>query len=347
MSVFGLSKAERDHQLRARLTALTEHHDHNCPPYSRLIRSYGYAPGCIHQLHDVPFIPARMFKTTRLTSVPEDAIVKTLVSSGTSGDKSVIALDRLTATAQSRALMDVVGDFIGKSRLPMLIIDASSTLSARGPASARAAGIAGFSIFSKSRTFALNDDFEPDLDAIETFLDAHGDQPFLVFGFTFLIWQGFCAALAQAGVTLDLGQGRLFHGGGWKKLADKNISNTAFKEKLADVAGITRVHNYYGMVEQTGSIMVECEHARLHLSKYSDVIARRPHDFSPCALGEPGLLQTLSTLPESYPGHSILTEDVGAVAFDDTCPCGRIGKAIEIHGRVAKAEVRGCSDAYV
>ena len=54
----------------------------------------------------------------------------------------------------------------------------------------------------------------------------------------------------------------------------------------------------------------------------------------------------LSALPESYPGHSILTEDLARVEAVDSCPCGRHGKAVSVLGRVPKAELRGCSDTH-
>jgi hypothetical protein len=100
------------------------------------------------------------------------------------------------------------------------------------------------------------------------------------------------------------------------------------------------------MVEQTGCVYMECECGHLHASIYSDVITRRMKDFSVCEYGEEGVIEVLSSLPESYPGHAILTEDVGVVLGEDDCPCGRKGKYFEIHGRMAKAEVRGCSDTF-
>lgn len=54
----------------------------------------------------------------------------------------------------------------------------------------------------------------------------------------------------------------------------------------------------------------------------------------------------LSLLPRSYPGHSLLTEDMGVLLGEDDCPCGRLGKYVRVTGRVPKAEVRGCSDTY-
>ena len=138
----------------------------------------------------------------------------------------------------------------------------------------------------------------------------------------------------------------LVHGGGWKKLADQHISTERFKQELRETCGLTRVHNYYGMVEQTGTIYMECEHGHLHAPVWSDVTIRRPGDFSVAGVGETGLIQVSSVLPRSYPGHVLLTEDEGRILGEDDCPCGRKGKYFEILGRVKRAEVRGCSDTY-
>ena len=91
---------------------------------------------------------------------------------------------------------------------------------------------------------------------------------------------------------------------------------------------------------------MECECGHLHASIFSDVITRRKEDFSVCDFGEEGIIQVVSMIPESYPGHSILTEDQGIILGEDDCPCGRFGKYFKITGRVKNAEVRGCSDTY-
>ena len=104
--------------------------------------------------------------------------------------------------------------------------------------------------------------------------------------------------------------------------------------------------DHYGMVEQTGCIYAECECGNLHASIYSDVIVRRYEDFKPCEIGEKGILQVVSVLPHSYPGHSLITEDEGMIIGEDDCPCGRKGKYIRIFGRLKSAELRGCSDTY-
>ena len=100
------------------------------------------------------------------------------------------------------------------------------------------------------------------------------------------------------------------------------------------------------MVEQLGSIYIECEYGHMHCSNYSDIIIRNPKDFSVQPHGEKGLMEVVSVLPTSYPGHVLLTEDEGVITGEDDCPCGRKGKYFKIIGRIKNAEVRGCSDTY-
>ena len=185
-----------------------------------------------------------------------------------------------------------------------------------------------------------------DLETLDEFLEKYGKEPFLIFGFTFLIWQYLVLALEQSGLKKNLSQGILVHGGGWKKLASQAVSKQEYKARLQQVCGITKVHDYYGMAEQAGSIFMECECGHLHASDYSGILFRRASDFSLCDVGERGIIQVLSTLPESYPGHSILTEDEGRLLGVDDCPCGRKGAYFQVFGRLKHAQIRGCSDTF-
>ena len=38
----------------------------------------------------------------------------------------------------------------------------------------------------------------------------------------------------------------------------------------------------------------------------------------------------ISTLPKSYPGHSLLTEDVGRAWHNPVCQCGDKGTVVEV-----------------
>src|SRR6185295_642461 len=76
---------------------------------------------------------------------------------------------------------------------------------------------------------------------------------------------------------------------------------------------LTRVYNFYGMAEQVGSVFLEGDDGGLRPPACAEVIVRDPATWEPLADGRSGLIQVLSALPLSYPGHSILTEDLGVV----------------------------------
>jgi hypothetical protein len=214
--------------------------------------------------------------------------------------------------------------------------------------SARGAGILGFSMFGSKRCYALNEDMELDIDGMKAFLKEHEGETIFMFGFTFMVWQHFYKELLETGYHPDLSHGILIHGGGWKKLATEKVSSEEYKLRLNQVCNILpeNIHDYYGMVEQTGTIYMECKCGHLHTPTFSDVLIRRPNDFSLAGIGEPGLIEVVSTLPTSYPGHILLTEDEGMILGEDDCPCGLKGKYFKIIGRIKNAEIRGCSDTY-
>lgn len=347
---YSLGKSEKKKLLTERLFELTRNHIDNCKEYACMLDSVSFDIDKAGSYEDLPFLPVRMFKELDLKSVPDEEIVKTMTSSGTTGQRvSKIYLDRTTSSNQQKTMVKIVSHFTGSSRMPMIIIDSPSVLKDRNKFSARGAGILGFSIFGSKKIYALDEDMKLDVDGITAFLEQNKGQKIFLFGFTFMIWQHFYKELdrlKREGISFDLSQGILIHGGGWKKLQNEAVSPKEFHDRLNNVCGLNSIHDYYGMVEQTGCIYMQCECGHLHASIFSDVIARRPKDFSICNFGEPGILQVLSTIPESYPGHSLLTEDEGVILGEDDCPCGRLGKYFKINGRIAKAEIRGCSDTY-
>ena len=345
---YSLSTEEKNKILGKRLYELTEFHKKKCPEYSKMLKTVGYEGN--EDLTGIPFLPVRLFKEMSLKSVPDEEVVKTMTSSGTTGQSvSRIYLDRVTSANQQKAMVKIVSEFTGKSRMPMIIIDCPSVIKDRAKFSARGAGILGFSMFGTKKIYALNDDMQLDVGGLSAFISEHKDENILLFGFTFMIWQHFYKELVRLkdqGTVFDLSNGILIHGGGWKKLISEAVSRDEFHKSLKDVCGLERIHDYYGMVEQTGCIYMECECGHLHASVFSDVITRRPIDFKPCGVGEKGIIQVVSAIPESYPGHSLLTEDEGVIEGIDDCPCGRKGKYFRIIGRLKNAEIRGCSDTY-
>ena len=347
ISPFSLNKEEKSKLFTEYLKELSLKHYQKCENYRKIVDKLNCNLSEIKNYTEIPFLPVRLFKEFDLKSIPTEEVFKTMTSSGTSGQAvSKIYLDKTTAANQQKTLVKIVSDFTGASRMPMLIIDSPSVIKNRNMFSARGAGILGFSIFGADRTYALDDDMNINIPVIEAFLEKHNGQKILLFGFTFMIWQFFYKKLKELNIKLDLSNGILIHGGGWKKLVNEAVSKEEYKQSLNDVCGIKSVHDYYGMVEQTGCVYMECEYGHLHASIFSDVIIRNPKDFSITKTGEKGLIQVCSLLPESYPGHSLLTEDEGIILGEDDCPCGRKGKYFTILGRIKNAEIRGCSDTY-
>lgn len=344
---YGLPQREKERLLAGELAGLTEYHAARCPEYARYLRGIGYDPREARRVEDIPFFPARMFKELDLLSVPRESVVKTVTSSGTTGQAvSRIYLDRETAAAQQKAAARQLTDFWGHKRLPFLIVDSEETVKNRVRFSARASAIMGLRFFSKDTRFLLDADMNLRPDVLEEFLALHGGGRFVVFGFTFMVWRHLYKALLDAGRRVDMSRAILMTGGGWKKMESEGVTRSGFKSALREVCGITEFLDHYGMSEQVGSIYLECRCGHYHASVFSDVITRRPEDFSVCGVGEPGIIQVVSVVPRSYPGHSLLTEDEGVVEGVDDCPCGRLGKYIKVRGRIKTAELRGCSDTY-
>ena len=347
---YSLGKNDKIRLLTDKIKELTIHHMDHCPEYKKMMDCDGFDVNNANTYYDYPFLPVRLFKDLELKSIPQEDIFKTMTSSGTSGQAvSRIYLDKMTASNQQKTMVKIVSDFTGSGRMPMLIIDCPSVVKDRVKFSARGAGILGFSMFGSDKAYALNDVMELDIEGVQAFLEKHNGKKILLFGFTFMIWQHFYKELLRLkndSITFDLSKGILIHGGGWKKLVSEAVSQEEFHQKLKDVCGIDSIHDYYGMVEQTGCIYMQCECGHLHASIFSDIIMRRSLDFSVCDIGETGIIQVISMLPESYPGHSLLTEDEGVILGEDDCPCGRKGKYFKVFGRLKNAELRGCSDTY-
>lgn len=344
---YGLPSEEKEKALAANLSALCRKHYEKCPEYRRILDILGFDPQAAHSCEELPFLPVRLFKLFDLRSVPPEEIKKIISSSGTSGQAvSRIFLDTENVRSQTKTLTEIIYSFIGRQRRPLLLLDTEMIKKDRAMYSARGAGVVGVSIFGRDITYALDENMDLDMEKIAAFCEAHQGEPILMFGYTYMIWQFVVRALEEKNIQLNLKDAICFHTGGWKKLKDQAVGSLEFNRRLRAALGEVKVYNYYGMAEQLGSVFVECEYGHMHCSNYSDVIIRRSRDFSAASIGEWGLIELISVLPTSYPGHVLLTEDEGEILGVDDCPCGRLGKYFKIHGRIQNAELRGCSDTY-
>ena len=337
---FTVPQAEREALMLPELHALTDHHRAACPPYARILDRV-WRGGDFRAIEEAPFLPVSLFKQVELRSSAADGM--TLKSSGTTGQvRSRIFVDPETAQRQSRALVATMKAVLGETRMPLLLIDTKTVIADPAEMTARGAGVLGMMKFGARPAFALDAQLEPDLALIRDFVAANAGRPIMLFGFTFLVWTKFYESFRDG--ELDLSNATLIHSGGWKQLESRKIPNPVFREALRTRFGLTRIHNFYGMVEQIGSVFLEASDGYLYAPNFTDVIIRDPISWTPLGPGQRGLIELVSLLPRSYPGHAILTEDMGEIVGIDTGTDGWLGKAILIHGRMPKAELRGCSD---
>ena len=202
-----------------RLDQITRFHYYNCREYRNVVDNVfgGLKEDRYARLDEVPFFPVSLFKRQDLLSVPTERVFKVLTSSGTTGTAvSRIFLDQHTSRMQSKVLVKIMQHFLGRKRLPMVIVDHPNVVKNRQSFSARGAGIMGLMQFGRKPVYALRSDMSLDMDTVQKYLDEHQGKRILFFGFTFMVWKHFVRNLEAEGVRLPAHDGILIHSGGGK-----------------------------------------------------------------------------------------------------------------------------------
>jgi hypothetical protein len=350
---FTLTQAEKDGMLLEILKPLCAEVAAACPAYGRFLVRLGQPIIDWQRVADVPPLPVTMFKKFALSAVPEEQVVRELHSSSTTGQSpSRIFIDKTTAFRQARALVSILKDAIGGARRPYLVLDAPESVGDGDTLTARGAAIRGIGNFASTTTFAMRQGgdgaIDPDWDAVAAFFEEHGDGPVLIFGFTFIVWSRFVLEAEARGLNFRASEAQLLHSGGWKKLTADAVTKDEFNARTGAVLGMPPAGSldFYGMVEQVGTVFVDCAAGNKHAPAFADVVIRRPHTLEPVAPGEVGIIEVVSVLPTSYPGQALITEDQGELGGVDDCPCGRKGQYFRFTSRVERVEVRGCGDTF-
>jgi phenylacetate-coenzyme A ligase PaaK-like adenylate-forming protein len=322
------------------------------PAYRDYLRKAGLPTSGYSSYSDVPYLPVSVFKEFDLCTVPQSQVVRVLKSSSTTtGIPSKIYLDKPTAFRQSQALAATIMDVLGGHQRPYLVLDCQEVNAPGSTLTARGAALRGFLPFASSVTYALHqngDGLQPQVEVLEKFFEQTQGKPVLVSGFTYIVWINVIQRFREKGIRFHHPEMKLFHSGGWKRLTELSVEKEAFANGVAETFGCepTDVRDFYGMVEQVGVVFVDCEAGNKHTPNFAEVEIRDFLTQRPARPGESGLIEILSALPTSYPGQSLLTEDVGLLMGVDNCPCGKPGLFFRFQGRVAKAEVRGCGDTF-
>ena len=323
-------------------------HYEKCGLYRKFCQKNGFDPHGRYTLEQIPFFPVSLFKTVKLISVDERDIVKSVSSSATtSGVPSKVYLDAITAKRQVKVLSAIMSSFIGTERRTFAVFDSPETVkSSEGKLSSRGTAIRGMLPFSKKMIFVLDRELNLDRDALK---EIASEEDVCFLGFTFLIYQIMEKYRDDADVAAAMKRVKdplVLHLGGWKKLQELNVNKPAFNKEVARFLNTqeTKVKDIYGMVEQLGTIYPDCELGFKHVPVYSEIIIRDPETLKPAEDGKEGFIQLLTPLPNSYPGVSVISDDMGVIVKRDGCGCGRKGKTFIFRSRAQKAELKGCGD---
>jgi phenylacetate-coenzyme A ligase PaaK-like adenylate-forming protein len=348
IKIFNYSKKEKISFFDGKMINLVKSHYNLCKPYKNMLKLFNYNLDN-KNIKKIPPLPVSLFKNIDLLSVKKNKIIKTLLSSGTSGIvPSKIYLDGENSKNLTWVLTKIVESILGKKRIPMLIVDQNPRHSNRYNFNARIAAINGFSIFGKNITYLIDNNNKFKINELNKFLSIYGNDNFLIFGFTSIVYQHLLKNDISRKLKYNLKKGILIHGGGWKKLTDISITNKMFKDSFRKKYSLNKIHNYYGLVEQTGSIFIECEKCSLFkCSIYSDIFIRDKHLNIIEEKGKKGFLQVMSLIPSSYPGNNLLTEDIAEIVDSKKCKScthNYYGKLFKVYGRANNSEIRGCSN---
>lgn len=330
-----------------------QHHMRCNPIFDKYCTGLGFdAQRSNHRLSDYPYLPATVFKRYRLISVPETDVTTTLSSSATRGAPSMVSVDAITARRQARASVGVMSAYLGGHRRAFLVLDVEPTLATGGNLTARQAAMGGFLMFAGSMEFFLTEhetNLAVDLDKLKNALRRYEklQKDVCLFGFTYILYRHMIRPFLESGATFQLPEhSKVIHIGGWKKLEDERVDKTTFVRDICRVLGVTEndIIDVYGFTEQMGLVYVNTGLSAKTVPIYSEIIIRDVNTLKPAEDGTPGLIQVLTPLPHSYPGISILTEDIGRIVYRGGDSDGRYGDGFELLGRAEADYSRGCGD---
>lgn len=347
-------------QERAFLRAMKEafaFHYLGCPEFQMLCEDQDFFPWNLKTSEDlarIPYFFVTALKYHSVKSVPDDQIVLTLKSSGTSGQTSAIYLDRTSLRRIKRVVRHIYLDLEMVNRVktnylcftydPEVAKDVGTAFSDKLLTGLTRVNHVCYAIVWDEKKNDWHLDVDRVAEALERF-EASG-RPFRILGFPAHTWSVLQQIVeARNGKSFRFGpRSFVITGGGWKNFDHQQIDKRVFREQVGRWLGIPaqNVRDLYGMVEH-GVPYCECEKWRMHIPNYSRVLVRDPITLEVLPPGQAGLLQFLTPYHHSFPAVSLLTTDRGVV--HPGCRCGHKSPTLTLLGRAGVTKHKGCAIA--
>lgn len=351
-TVYGPGKKGKDLIFLDAMREVSKHHYDNCKPYRTLCDKRGFDADVFSNIAEIPYLTTSLFKDALLLSIEKSLVFREIHSSATSsGRSSRIGIDRETSRRQTKCFNKVVVDRIGQERRKFIILDIPSSVERSSVAGARSSTIRSLLFCASEYVTFMNETkgiLSLDTDKLhhELMEAEKNEEPVVIFGFTYVLYSLVVRRLLESSFRLKLPGSKIVHIGGWKKLEAEKISPEKLAADCHELFGVpkTGIIDFYGFTEQAGLIYPTCEEGSRHTPVWVEIIVRDPLTLEPLPIGKEGLMQFITPIQTSYPGHSVLTDDIGFIIGVDDCKCGRKGTVFKIIGRAAHSEVRGCGD---
>lgn len=328
-------------------------HEVHCKEYADILRSQSFQVKALHDmkaLSEIPVLPTMFLKQNPLFTIPETKRILRASSSGTSGQKSQVALDCNTIVTALPMLQKTFSYHNMFSWYPTNYIVLGYEPNKENQMGA-VRSMFGATWFAPAlhRTYALKyieGKYELNLDGV---LNAVSDcakkgQPLRMIGFPAYLLL-LLEALEREGKHFSLHpRSMIILAGGWKGFWRQKTDKTVLYEKAKRLLQIdsAQFRDVFAPVEHPISYCT-CKNHNFHVPIYSRVLIRDVDTLLPVAHGTPGLLNLLSPMVRSMPVASIMTDDLAILYPGDACGCGIDAPFFKLLGRAGVEQIRTCA----
>jgi len=329
-------------------------HQRNCAFYQELLQIKGYTTTQLIRVEDlaeIPPIPVDFFKKHEVKSIQEEEIEVHATSSGTTGQKSQIFLDKSTLKLGTKMIIKSM--FYHKF---VSIFPTNYLLLGYEPKPGNDMGnvkvLMGMTRLAPAlhKFFALRpigDEYKIDYFGIMNTLKQYNKQklPVRIMGFPSYLYMLLITMKQMNIKPLKLNRKSIvFTGGGWKKFNNIAICKEDLHALIEEMLGIPprNCRDFYSAVEHSVAYPECCNH-HMHVPIWSRVIIRDVKTLEPVGYNQPGFLNFISPLVSSMPLSSVIMGDMAVLREGNNCGCGINTPYFEILGRAGTSSSKTCA----
>jgi phenylacetate-coenzyme A ligase PaaK-like adenylate-forming protein len=302
-------------------------------------------------IYDIPPLFVGTLKLHRFCSVPDEEVVLTLTSSGTSGQKTQLLLDTPSLArleALSRSVFRGLG-FESTEPVHYLLFgyerEHAGAVGTSWSTEQKMACAPAKTVSWLIRWDDASQEFEFDaVAAARRIAELAEDAPLRFLGFPAFMYRAVEELRKIApGLRVDP-RSFVIAGGGWKNHAGVPLSQEVFARFLEESLGLPRenVRDVFGMAEH-GVPYGACRYGHHHVPIFGRLSVRDPRTLEVLPHGVEGLLHLLTPYNTAQPNCSLLATDVARLEED--CPCGLPGTYIASVRRGGTSKHKGCAIA--